>query len=477
MESNSNFYNVHFKEISNPNDYFFLEIPSKSENDLSSNKCFIKEGKDNRSLLITLNNEFELKFIETSNCFLLTEKFNPKQNSTLLENNGKIEIFTTLNHIIEANEVSISYNDLENLINSSEKINFSFETGNRIVKSNENKVSNIKYDDLIYKSCLSKFKIDKHLAECKVFINSKGSVLLYDSNFIYKFLHDFLLVSSNKLSSSKIISTDIYENEEFYEFKDCYKNMISNMNEEEKLNILAFIGNPIENNSSKFIINLDKIKECCFNIIKNLFFEEGTNFSNMDLKNQSKNKKTDQGPNQLGKLMNLSLFIQKYNSLLQQLLPSDLYCIHSKNEFDYLQTNCEDNIFDGLKTCDLRLFKCKIIIIFLNNKHPCVFFVDNLMLREKLEDKIEDLYRIKDKYTLNELSCYFSTDSTFKERISKILKTINDKNPILQFNNEHEEENKEGCFSVSDEIIKVSSNRSVNNAPQNLNFYKLRLKL
>ena len=145
-----------------------------------------------------------------------------------------------------------------------------------------------------------------------------------------------------------------------------------------------------------------------------------------------------------------------------------------------MKTNCEDNIFDGLKTCDLRSFKLKIIIIFINNKHPCVFFVDNLMLREKLEEKIEDLYRIKDKYTLNELSCYFSTDSSFKERISKLLKTINDKNPILQFNTEHEEQNKEGYFAVRDDIINLNQNNknsTSQSAPQTLNFYKLRLKL
>jgi hypothetical protein len=102
------------------------------------------------------------------------------------------------------------------------------------------------------------------------------------------------------------------------------------------------------------------------------------------------------------------------------------------------------------------------------------------MLREKLEEKIEDLYRIKDKYTLNELSCYFATDSTFKERISKLLKSINDKNPILQFNTEHEEQNKEGYFAVRDDIINLNqNNKNLNsqNAPQTLNFYKLRLKL
>ena len=186
-------------------------------------------------------------------------------------------------------------------------------------------------------------------------------------------------------------------------------NVVNKLNQNEKRNLVEYIGDIIDNKgNTQIILNVEKIKMF---IAKSLFFS-----------NKDDNKFEF-------KLVN---FVQLLNNALSLYLPIELYETESRAMNKYLSENsCEDNLYPGYKEYDLKflLGQCTIYMSKSYNE-PLIKWIDVSQLAEKFEERINELYMIKATWSMKELELFLKDleIGNLHDRILRLTRPVQEDN-------------------------------------------------
>jgi hypothetical protein len=435
-------YDLTFDDIYN--DYFLIEINPKIEKELDEGNLFLKQSKDDSTLLVTKDNTYELKFLECSNTYLIAETKEPLDcNKNSLLNDGKVPnkklvIKSLNNYFLEAAEINTSIQIVVNMLKSTSNFKYCLSTGE---PDYSRKLKSSTLNDLINDSELSINKLQSALTIANAFILD-NNVLVFDTLFLYTILRDLLIVIQT-VKYPYEVNFSILNDEIFTSINENYSQIFTKMNSNEKHAILSNFSDicfdeNLDNTNKDWIYLHTEYLPCLLNESK-ISYKYKLNWNKLRLVFYYiivylENEKNNKSSNKLDNSTNLDDFAIKMKSMYSHYLPTDISRIFLQQELDYTSTKCEDNLYEGLKTIDLRFLKQKAIIQFPNHGSiPYITPLDNHMIREKLEDKISDLFTIKDKWTYNELLVFIENDFNFKDKINKLCKQVSEKNP---FNNQ-----------------------------------------
>ena len=186
-------------------------------------------------------------------------------------------------------------------------------------------------------------------------------------------------------------------------------NVANKLNQNEKRNLVEYIGNIKDNNGNvEIILNVEKIKMF---IAKSLFFSN---------KNDNKFE------------FKLDNFVQLLNNALTLYLPIELYEEESRTMNKYLTENsCEDNLYPGYKDHDLKflLGQCTIYMSKSYNE-PLIKWIDVSQLAEKFEERINELYLIKNTWSMKELELFLKDleMGNLHDRILRLTRPVQEEN-------------------------------------------------
>ena len=245
------------------------------------------------------------------------------------------------------------------------------------------------------------------IKETHIFQYNDEISCIYDFNFLTDFLGPLLksLSYSNKSKFNSIDEIfDIFVNTD-----NNMNNVVNKLNQNEKRNLVEYIGDIIDNNgNTQIILNVEKIKMF---IAKSLFFS-----------NKDDNKFEF-------KLVN---FVQLLNNALSLYLPIELYETESRSMNKYLTENsCEDNLYPGYKEYDLKfiLGQCTIYMSKSYNE-PLIKWIDVSQLAEKFEERINELYMIKATWSMKELELFLKDleIGNLHDRILRLTRPVQEDN-------------------------------------------------
>ena len=177
-----------------------------------------------------------------------------------------------------------------------------------------------------------------------------------------------------------------------------------------KKNLIEYIGDININNEKnmEIFLNTEKIKKF---IAKSLFY------GNKD------NNKFE---------FRLENFIQLLNNALSLYIPIELYEEESRNMNKYLtESSCEDNLYPGFKDFDLRFLLGQCIIYKSKSyNEPLIKWIDISELNEKFEERINELYSIKNTWNMKELVLFLEDleISNLHDRILRLTRPVQEDN-------------------------------------------------
>ena len=382
---------LYFSSSYDKSDLFILQVPHSLLEDIEKNEELIIKGS-NPTLLCSKDKGYELKMLETSNTLLLLKD---KENYE-----DKKDIILKTDHCIEATNILPKKYYIYNLLKKFCLLNYDISTG----QNNINSFKQIYSLEELFAMCdLPSKQFNELILETHIFKYNEEISCIFDFQFIINFISDLLkgISITNKIFFDKIDNAIT-----LLPADSKFKNVINSMNESEKRNIIEYIADISENDSVN--LNVNKIK---FLLAKSLFY------SNKD------GTKSE---------LKLSNFILLFNNVFAIYLPVDLSLEESKKMNEYLSTtNCEDNLYERYKEYDLRFLigKC---IIYQNKSYnePLIKWIDISELSEKFEDRITELFGIKNIWTMKEI-CYFLNDlelPNLQDRILRLTRPIQEDN-------------------------------------------------
>lgn len=382
---------LHFSSNYDKSDLFILQVPHHLLEDIEKNEELIIKGS-NPTLLCTKDKGYELKMLETSNTLLLLKN---KENSE-----DKKEIILKTDHCIEATNILPKKYYIYNLLKKFCQLNYDTSTGQNNISSFK---QNYSFDELFAMCDLPSKQFNELVLETHIFKYNEDITCIFDFQFIINFLSDLLKGISlvNKKHFNRI--DDLIN---LLPVDSKFKITLNSMNENEKRNIIEYIADISENNEIN--LNVNKIKLL---LAKSLFY------SNKD------GTKSE---------LKLSNFILLFNNAFTIYLPVDLSQEESKKMNEYLCSgNCEDNLYERYKEYDLRFLVGKCII-YQNKSYnePLIKWIDVSELSEKFEDRISELFGIKNIWTMKEI-CYFLNDlelPNLQDRILRLTRPIQEDN-------------------------------------------------
>ena len=386
---------LYFSSNYDTNSLFLLQIPQHLLDNLEKEEELIIKGTS-PTILCTKDKGYELKLLETTNTLLL---INDKE-----EDSNKKEIILKADHSIEATSITPRKFYIYNLLKKFCILKYDINTGENNISSFKQKYS---LKNLFSLCDLPSTQFQQLIKETHIFQYNDEISCIYDFNFLTDFLGPLLksLSYSNKSKFNSIDEIfDIFVNTD-----NNMNNVVNKLNQNEKRNLVEYIGDIIDNNgNTQIILNVEKIKMF---IAKSLFFS-----------NKDDNKFEF-------KLVN---FVQLLNNALSLYLPIELYETESRSMNKYLTENsCEDNLYPGYKEYDLKflLGQCTIYMSKSYNE-PLIKWIDVSQLAEKFEERINELYMIKTTWSMKELELFLKDleIGNLHDRILRLTRPVQEDN-------------------------------------------------
>ena len=386
---------LYFSSNYDTNSLFLLQIPNNLLENLEKEDELIIKGTS-PTILCTKDKSYELKLLETTNTLLLIKDKD--------EDSNKKEIILKADHSIEATSITPRKFYIYNLLKKFCILKYDINTGENNISSFKQKYS---LKNLFSLCDLPSTQFHQLIKETHIFQYNDEISCIYDFNFLTDFLGPLLksLSYSNKSKFNSIDEIfDIFVNTD-----NNMNNVVNKLNQNEKRNLVEYIGDIIDNKgNTQIILNVEKIKMF---IAKSLFFS-----------NKDDNKFEF-------KLVN---FVQLLNNALSLYLPIELYETESRAMNKYLSENsCEDNLYPGYKEYDLKflLGQCTIYMSKSYNE-PLIKWIDVSQLAEKFEERINELYMIKATWSMKELELFLKDleIGNLHDRILRLTRPVQEDN-------------------------------------------------
>ena len=353
---------IYFSSNYDTNSLFLLQVPKNLLENLEKEDELIIKGTS-PTILCTKDKGYELKLLETTNTLLILKDKNKTQK----------EIILKADHSIEATSTTPRKYYIYNLLKKFCVLKYDTSNAENNLSSFKQKYS---LKDLFSLCDLPSFQFNKLILEKHIFEYDENTVCIFDFNFVIEIVgpllkslsyHNVYKFNSLDEMFQKLLSTDSNLN-----------NVINKINLNEKKNLAEYIS---DINDSNIILNVEKIKKF---ISQSLFYSNKEN-NNFEFK-----------------LVN---FIQLLNNALSLYLPIELYEEDNKQTNKYLtENNCEDNLYPGYKEFDLRFLGGHCIIYMSKSyNEPLIKWIDVSQLNEKFEERINELYSIKNTWNMKEL--------------------------------------------------------------------------
>ena len=387
---------LYFSSNYDTNSLFLLQIPHNLLDNLENEKELIIKGTS-PTILCTKDKGYELKLLETTNTLLLIKDKEEDPN--------KKEIILKADHSIEATSITPRKFYVYNLLKKFCTLKYDLSTGENNISSFKQKYT---LKNLFSLCDLPSTQFDMLIKETHIFQYNEYITCIFDFNFLTDFL-GLLLKSLSYNNKSKFNSLD----EIFDILLDTDSNMdivVNKLNQNEKKNLVEYIGDIHNNNETnvEISLNVEKIKTF---IAKSLFYS-----------NKDDNKFEF-------KLVN---FIQLLNNALSIYLPIELYEEDSRNMNKYLtEGTCEDNLYPYYKDFDLRFLLGKCIIYMSKSyNEPLIKWIDISQLSEKFEERINELYLMKFTWSMKELELFLKDleIGNLHDRILRLTRPVQEDN-------------------------------------------------
>ena len=385
---------VYFSDDYDNQSLFLLQIPSSILEEIkSTNNNLLLKGSSERTIFCTNDKNFEVKFLDTTNTFLL---LNQKENNNMNKKNIRLMTF----HNLECCDIIPKKYFIYNLLKKSCCLNYNLETGENNFNSFKKKYTK---EDCFALSDLPINQFEEMIKEQNIFLYQNKFLCIFDIGFSNEIISSILKSMSYK---NKEIFSD--EEEPFNLLKEInnnYDKVILNMSKEEKNYLLNFI---CDIDDFGLSINVEKVK---LFIAKNLFFsnEKDQNY-----------------------IFKLEQFITLFNNAISIYLPIELLNKYQQNLNDYLiKSDCKDNLYEFYQEYDLRFLKGNCVI-FLDKKYNKILiqWIEKSNLSEVFEKRIEQLFNIKDRWTQKDLNIFMEDlqINNINDRIMRLTQQIIEKN-------------------------------------------------
>ena len=378
---------------------FLMEVPNSILDYIKQNKGELLIKGNEPSILCTDSSFYELKFLETSNSYLVidSQEGSPQKK--------QIKLMTQ--HTLECCEMSPNKYHILNLLKKNCKLNYNIQTG----ENNFSSFKNLFTRDNLFAMCdLPRTQFNNLLNENHIFEylpnNNYPNVkymCIFDDIFIYDIVSSILKVIA---STNKEIFSDANEIfEMLIKENTSYDKCINMLSQIEKEVILSYICDI----DSDGIVSMNVDKSKVF-IAKSIFFSNVS--SNIDFK--------------------LNDFITLFNNAINIYLSSDIVLkIIETNEKYLLSSDCNDNLYEYYKDYDLRFLigKC---IIYMNKtfREPLIKWIEISDLSEDFTQRLMMLFAIKDKWTQKELSIFMDDlqINNLRDRVSRVAQVVPESN-------------------------------------------------
>ena len=380
---------IYFSSNYDTNSLFLLQVPKNLLENLEKEDELIIKGTS-PTILCTKDKGYELKLLETTNTLLIMKDKEPNQK----------EIILKVDHSVEATSTTPRKYYIYNLLKKFCVLKYDTNTGENNLSTFKQKYS---LKDLFSLCDLPSVQFNKLISEKHIFEYNENIVCLFDFNFVIQVVGP-LLKSLSYLNKYKFNSLD-----EMYQIllstDSNLDEAINKMNQNEKQNLAGYIS---DINDSNIILNVEKIK---IFIAQSLFHSNNEN-NNFEFK-----------------LVN---FIQLLNNALSLYLPIELYEEDNKKTNKYLtENNCDDNLYPGYKDFDLRFLIGKCIIYKSKSyNEPLIKWIDVSQLNEKFEERINELYSIKNTWNMKDLILFLEDLEipNLQDRILRLTRPLQEEN-------------------------------------------------
>ena len=387
---------VYFSDNYDNQSLFLLQVPNSIINEIKDiNNDLLIKGSNDRTIFCTNDKNFEIKFLDTTNTFLLLNQYEDDKNI----NKKKIRLMTF--HNLECCDIIPKKYLIYNLLKKYCNLNYNLQTGENNFNTFERKYT---IEDCFALSDLPKNQFLKMIEEQNIFLYENKYLCVFNISFSNEIISLILKAMSYK-------NKDTFSDEEdsFNLLKELdynYDKVLLNMNKEVKIYLLNFI---CDVDNFGVSINIEKVK---LFIAKNLFF------SNYD---KDKNY-----------IFKLDQFITLFNNAISIYLPIELVNKYQQNLNEYLiKSDCKDNLYEYYKDYDLRFLKGNCVI-FIDKKYnkPLIQWIDKSNLAETFEKRIEQLFNIKDRWTQKDLNIFMEDlqINNLNDRIIRLTQYVIEKN-------------------------------------------------
>ena len=393
---------VYFSDNYDNQSLFLLQVPNSIINEIKeTNNDLLIKGSIDRTIFCTNDKNFEIKFLDTTNTFLL---LNQKDENDINKKNIRLMTF----HNLECCDIIPKKYLIYNLLKKNCNLNYNLQTGENNFNTFEKKYT---IEDCFALSDLPKNQFLKMIEEQNIFLYENKYLCVFNIGFSNEIISSILKAMSYK---NKEIFSD--EEEAFNLLKELdnnYDKVLLNLSKEEKEYLLNFI---CDIDNFGISINIEKVK---LFIAKNLFF------SNYD---KDKNY-----------IFKLDQFITLFNNAISIYLPIELVNKYQQILNEYLiKSDCKDNLYEYYKDYDLRFLKGNCVI-FIDKKYnkPLIQWIDKSNLAETFEKRIEQLFNIKDRWTQKDLNIFMEDlqINNLNDRIIRLTQYVSEKNIFDQNKN------------------------------------------
>lgn len=375
-----------------------IEALSKSSS-LDKAKIYIKQGLNGKSVFITNSSSYELKMLDNSNSFLVVN------NEKKLGDSNINYIKAIKQHSLDLLELHISTSFIYRFLKSGSCLKYNVDDG---ISNQEELLGAVNFEELLIKSEMCRIQLQNTLIQLRAF-EKNGNIYMFDQVFLNLIVLELLSDINNKFGSFDIeayrINTQIFKSKQLE--VSSYSKVFSQLSSEEMaaiLNCICTKSSMCDGSEDDYIIDWTKVKAI---LALQVFYESKVNS------------------------LELGYFLSRLSILSSLYISAIVDNSLTQEEMKYLIGESSDNIFDYYSDHDLRYLKGQAVFKIGNsNKDVNIELVSQHYFSEVFEDRLSDLFRLKDRWTFNEIESYLYPEPNLKEKLLKYCKQIQEKCPF-----------------------------------------------
>lgn len=384
---------LYFSDNYDESSLFLMEVPGTVLDYIKKGEGELIIKGSEPTILCTDSNHFELKFLETSNTYMVIDSEK--------EESQRKDITLMTYHTLECCEFSPKKYHIYNILKKNCSLNYDLTTGENNFNSFTNRYTK---EECFAISDLPLQKFNQLLEEQTIFAYQDRYMCIFNMEFSYDIVGSILRAISY---SNKEIFADFQEIFDLLSQTEGqkYDKVVKNMEQSEKKVLLSYVCDIDENE----VVSLNIQKAKIF-IAKNIFY--GNLKSNVEFL--------------------LSDFILLFNKAINVYLPVDVVSkLIEEKETYLLNTDCSDNLYDYYKDDDLRFLvgNC-IIYISKTRKEPLIKWIELSDLEDTFEKRMVQLFEIKEKWTGKELKLFMNDLEVpnLHEKVGRVTQTVTEQN-------------------------------------------------